>query len=115
MRKHSRLLIALGTMVFVLLGAADLSAEPAPEASLTELLQAENSSPAQDPVEDLFAPVATPTGCTFCNPSGYLVCQNADGTACGLEGQFRRCIVAPVCYCEWGGCSCQNGVWNCFW
>lgn len=115
MRKHQHLLLVLGGMLIVLLGAAGLSAEPAADPTLIELLQAESASPAEDPADDLFAPAATPAGCTFCNPSGYLVCQNADGTACGVPGQFRRCIVAPVCYCEWGGCSCQNGVWNCFW
>ena len=56
-------------------------------------------------------------GCTFCNPTGYLVCQQADGTSCGVPGQSRRCIMEPICACEWGTCICNGstGTWNCYY
>lgn len=99
--------------VLILVGASNVLAEEAAAEPLTleQLLQPEKTVIPAHEIDALFAPENK--GCTFCNPSGYLVCQNAHGTSCGLEGQFRRCIVAPVCYCEWGGCRCQGGVWNC--
>jgi hypothetical protein len=49
----------------------------------------------------------------FCNTTGYLVCETANGTSCGVEGQNRRCVAPGIC--EWGICICQSGTWNCYW
>lgn len=57
-----------------------------------------------------FAPAAD---AGFCNTTGFLICDNANGQPCGLEGQSRRCVAPGVC--EWGVCRCQGGTWNCFY
>ena len=55
--------------------------------------------------------------CEFCNVTGYAVCQTTDGTACSVPGTSKRCIVSPVCYCEWGVCRCDGttGTWHCIY
>ncbi|HSS79233.1 MAG TPA: hypothetical protein VLV54_21110 [Thermoanaerobaculia bacterium] len=57
-----------------------------------------------------FAPSAK---ASFCNTTGFLVCDTANGTSCGVPGMNRRCVAPGVC--EWGVCLCQNGTWNCFY
>ncbi len=117
MRRNVLLLVALAGLALVALPGSSASAqEPVPAETTPLMTPAQSAEPSPLEVPELF-PELQPMGCTFCNPSGYLVCQNADGTACGVPGQFRRCIVAPVCYCEWGGCLCDGatGTWNCFW
>jgi hypothetical protein len=57
-----------------------------------------------------FAPAAN---ADFCNTTGFLVCDNANGKPCGVPGQNRRCVAPGIC--EWGVCLCQGGTWNCFY
>jgi hypothetical protein len=57
-----------------------------------------------------FAPFAK---ASFCNTTGFLVCDDANGTSCGVPGSNRRCVAPGVC--EWGICFCQNGAWNCIY
>lgn len=57
-----------------------------------------------------FAPSAK---ASFCNTQGFLVCDTANGTSCGVPNDSRRCVAPGIC--EWGVCRCQSGAWNCIY
>ena len=55
---------------------------------------------------------APPAGAAFCNTTGFLVCDTANGKPCGTSAN-QRCVAPGIC--EWGVCICQSGSWNCFY
>lgn len=59
-------------------------------------------------------PPPSTQACTFCNLTGYVNCDTYTGTSCSSEGASKRCYVYG-CYCEWGFCRCEGGVWQCYW
>ena len=57
---------------------------------------------------------ASTQACTFCNLTGYSVCDSLDGTSCGCPARTGAADILPACACERGVCHCNaDGTWHC--